>query len=155
MGEAPLEIPEQAGSYLLILQNPFPQRRRVGRLGYLSFPAGSYAYVGSAMGGLSKRVRRYFSDIKKPHWHIDALLPVFHVTDLWIFPSAARQECQLARYLSRFPNAIPVNGFGSTDCRCDSHLFFLKDMEKAPLFEAVKGALACREARIIRVPEVP
>ena len=98
------------------------------------------------MGGLSKRVGRYFSEIRKPFWHIDALIPVFHLSSLWLFPSSNRQECQIARLLSQASGATPIMGFGSTDCRCSSHLFHFANLEEMPLFLKIKKILNCRHA---------
>jgi len=127
----------------------------VGRLGSLEFPVGTYTYVGSAMGGLSKRVQRYLKPIRKPHWHIDTLVPLFRLRELWLFPSSKRQECEIARFLSRTPGITAVAGFGSTDCGCPSHLFHLSNTKKAPLFETVKGALDCGGAVVVSIPEAP
>jgi Uri superfamily endonuclease len=139
-------FPKEPGSYLLILDNPVRQRIAVGRLGLLSFEAGRYVYVGSAMGGLSRRVTRYMKTIEKPHWHIDTLLPVFHLHALYLFPSPIRLECRIARIVSKLSQSVPVPGFGSTDCRCLSHLFNITRIKKAPLFDILKGALQCRKA---------
>ena len=109
------------------------------------FPVGDYAYVGSAMGGLSKRIQRYLRPIRKPHWHIDSLIPLFRLTELWLFPSSKRQECEIARFLSQTSGVTPIVGFGSTDCTCPSHLFHLTDTKKAPLFKMTKRALDCKK----------
>ncbi|MDP7365075.1 MAG: DUF123 domain-containing protein, partial [Candidatus Latescibacteria bacterium] len=37
--------------------------------------------------------------------------------------SAQRQECQLAASVSRYAS-IAMKGFGSSDCSCDSHLYY-------------------------------
>ncbi len=142
----PSNIPQTPGSYVLVLRNPKPRVLKVGRLGSLAFPPGTYAYVGSAMGGLARRVRRYLKPIERPHWHIDALLPAFQPAALWLFPSPVRRECDVARLLARIPSITAVEGFGSTDCACPSHLFIITGIEKAPLFETLKGALSCPEA---------
>lgn len=98
------------------------------------------------MGGLSRRVSRYLREVERPHWHIDALLPIFRLQALYLFPSLDRQECQIAQFLAGIPHVTPILGFGSTDCRCVSHLFDITLIKDAPLFEGIKGALRCREA---------
>jgi Uri superfamily endonuclease len=150
-----LKIPNLPGSYVLTLNNPQRQILRAGRLGNIEFIPGAYAYVGSAMGGLSKRIQHYFKPIQRPHWHIDTLIPVFSLTALWLFPSPTRQECQIARLLSHIPGISYIRGFGSTDCNCLSHLFYLADIEKAPLFKRLKGALNCNGAVEIPILEAP
>ncbi len=134
----------------MILVNDRLRTLQIGRLGLLEFPPGTYAYVGSAMGGLAKRVSRYLKGVRRPHWHVDALLPVFRLDALWLFPSPKRQECEIARHLSRIPGIGFVRGFGSTDCTCPSHLFNMTGVKKAPLFEKLKGALKCPEALEVR-----
>ncbi len=103
------------------------------------------------MGGLSARVQRYLREIRRPHWHIDTLLPACRLTDLWLFPSSRRQECQIARLLSDTQAGYPIREFGSTDCGCPSHLFNISKIKKAPLFHAIKGALKCRNAVSLKV----
>lgn len=90
-----------------------------------ALPKGTYAYCGSAMGGLKKRISRHFKKKKKLHWHIDFLTVSSQVEVLgaWIF-EGKRIECDLAGIVSKFGR--PVSGFGSSDCRCESHLFLIK-----------------------------
>ncbi len=148
----PQKLPKKPGSYVLILKNSRVQTLTVRRLGQITFHAGFYAYVGSAMGGLSKRTSRYFKPIQKPHWHIDVLIPVFKISSLYLFPSDTRQECQTARLLLQAPGATPIMGFGSTDCHCPSHLFHFADLKKMPPFRKIKGILNCRDAVEISNP---
>ena len=101
------------------------------------------------MGGLKRRLTRYLRPIERPHWHVDALCSAFRLTAIWVFPSADRLECRIARLLTREPGLTPVPRFGSTDCRCSSHLFYMREKEKAPLFEKLKGALTCRNAQVL------
>jgi Uri superfamily endonuclease len=139
-------LPDKKGSYVLILRNNAVQTIRVGRLGGLNFQKGFYAYAGSAMGGLSKRVTRYLKEIRKPFWHIDAIMPRFKLMNLWLFPSDTRQECQIARLLSQAPGAASIKGFGSSDCPCFTHLFYFTDLKQTSLFLKIKETLDCKEA---------
>ncbi len=107
------------------------------------------------MGGLSKRISRYLKEIKRPHWHIDRLMPVFHLKAIWVFPSPIRQECYVAQIFAQTPGVSAIPGFGSTDCSCPSHLFTLKKNMEAPLFTNIKEALPCGKACKIVIPEVP
>jgi len=61
---------------VLILRLPCPATVNVGRLGRVRFPAGWYAYVGSAYGpgGLAARISRHLRPSKPSHWHLDYLL---------------------------------------------------------------------------------
>ena len=87
------------------------------------FGAGFYAYVGSAMNGIEQRVARHRRKDKRLHWHIDYLLKRGGIQDVVRLPSRRKTECQIAsEYAAEF---AAVHGFGSSDCRCPSHLFFL------------------------------
>ncbi len=62
------------GSYVLILELPKKSFITVGKLGIFMFLPGFYGYVGSAQGGLYRRLKRYLSSKRKKRWHIDYLL---------------------------------------------------------------------------------
>ena len=110
------------GSYILLIRLPEAQTMTIGSLSDVYFPQGYYAYVGSALGGIKARLSRHLNLNKKLHWHIDYLLPKASITDIIIGESEDRVECAIARALSAQFDSIP--GFGSSDCRCSSHLFF-------------------------------
>jgi Uri superfamily endonuclease len=116
------------GSYILLLELPEQREITVGRLGLITFPKGCYAYVGSALNGLKPRITRHLRKEKSRHWHIDCLLPEAEVWEIIIFPSEERRECLLAQSLALGFQAIP--GFGSSDCKCKSHLYFDGDRDK-------------------------
>jgi len=139
-------LPSRKGSYALILKNSSIQNIRVGRLGILNFREGFYAYTGSAMGGLSRRVSHYLKEIERPFWHIDAIIPRFKLTALWLFPSNTRQECQIAQLFSQETGATPIRGFGSSDCRCFTHLFYFSALNQKPLFLKLTEVLSCENA---------
>ncbi|MEM1689863.1 MAG: GIY-YIG nuclease family protein [Candidatus Hadarchaeales archaeon] len=108
------------GTYALFIQVPFDVEIVIGALGRKSFRAGYYVYVGSAMGGLKERVRRHLEKKKRMHWHVDYLLTRARVVD-FIF-AEGRGECEVARNLSS--RLQPIEGFGSSDCECQTHLFY-------------------------------
>jgi Uri superfamily endonuclease len=116
------------GSYILIMENGRNSRIRVGSPGTLFFPPGLYAYVGSAMRGLEARIDRHLRRQKKTFWHIDYFLKSRNVKIRQVYYrlSNRKEECEIARKLSRYGCA--VKGFGCSDCRCEGHLFRLKDM---------------------------
>ncbi|MEM2342070.1 MAG: GIY-YIG nuclease family protein [Candidatus Bathyarchaeia archaeon] len=103
---------------------------RVGRLGYLSFDNGIYAYVGSAQNNLKMRVARHFRKKKRIFWHIDHLLSSEHAKILEVFFKVApkAEECRTAETLRETGEAI--RGFGSSDCRCVSHLLKVSNYER-------------------------
>lgn len=99
----------------------------IGAVGRHSFQKGNYVYVGSAMKGLAGRISRHLRREKKFHWHIDYILSEARITGIYIFPNAAKQdECRLAKKIEEIADQMPVEKFGSSDCRCKTHLFFFK-----------------------------
>jgi sugar fermentation stimulation protein A len=112
------------GSYLLVLRVPRRMKLSVGRLGMVAFRAGFYVYVGSAMGGLERRMARHRRIAKRPHWHIDVLRAVAEFHSVLAIRASMRLECDIAQVL-RGIGEWNVPGFGSTDCHCETHLFGL------------------------------
>jgi Uri superfamily endonuclease len=113
---------QMGGIYLLMIRLHGPKWIQIGGLGHRFFRRGSYAYVGSARGGVSSRLNRHLKEEKRPHWHIDYLLRYAEIEVIVYGECASDKECVLANELSRSFRSIL--GFGSTDCRCTSHLFF-------------------------------
>jgi Uri superfamily endonuclease len=109
------------GSYILLMTLPEGSQIKAGRLADTYFPAGFYAYVGSAMGGFASRLNRHCKKNKKRHWHIDYLLERAALSDVILCETEVKVECAIAQALSRQFSSIP--GFGSSDCKCPSHLF--------------------------------
>lgn len=100
-------------------------------LGEIAFKKGCYLYVGSAMNSLESRVRRHLSNDKKKHWHIDYLLlnDISNVENVWVNVSDKKIECELAQEIMKNEEAVPK--FGCSDCKCESHLIYFENMEKA------------------------
>jgi len=95
---------------------------KIGKLDKMGFRKGFYAYVGSAMNGLENRIRRHFNKEKKLYWHIDWFLRSAKIKDVVYFETSNKMECKVAQALAkRFES---IKGFGSSDCKCTSHLFF-------------------------------
>ena len=112
------------GTYSLLIDLAAPAEIEVGALGEHRFDAGVYAYTGSALGagGFSRvdrhrRTARGEHDVR--HWHVDHLLghPDARI-DRVVRSVGADVECAVAE---RLP-AGPVDGFGASDCGCESHL---------------------------------
>jgi len=98
----------------------------IGRLGTIAFPAGYYAYVGSAHGpgGLAARLKHHFGQSPRPHWHIDYLKTRAAIVDVWMAAHRDRLECRWAGVLAHTDDSrTPAPGFGASDCTCTSHLF--------------------------------
>jgi Uri superfamily endonuclease len=119
------------GSYVLLIQLAEEQTITAGSLKAIRFPDGYYAYVGSALGGFKSRLNRHLQRNKRPHWHIDYLLHMASINGIILCESQDRIECTIARSLGGQFDSIP--GFGSSDCRCKSHLFFNTGEMKATI----------------------
>ena len=102
---------------------------KVGKLGVLNFDKGRYVYVGSAQSSLERRVERHMRKRKKRFWHIDYLLASGHVkiVDVFLKGGAKPEECRFAVELAK--GSLPVIGFGSSDCKCVSHLYKIDDYQ--------------------------
>jgi Uri superfamily endonuclease len=114
-----------SGTYVLLLRVAAAQTIDVGRLGALDVQRGTYTYVGSAFGpgGVHARVRRHWEGAAAPHWHIDYLRGVARLDRVWHTYDPERRECAWAQALRALPGAaIPMKGFGASDCRCTTHL---------------------------------
>lgn len=128
------------GTYSLIVHVPYELALSVGELGKIVFKPGYYAYIGSALGGLEKRVGRHLREEKKVYWHIDHLLIHVRAVDVIVARSEGRNECVVAKELA---DGLPsIRGFGSSDCRCESHLFYSPDFNDL-LRRVLSGFKAC------------
>ena len=116
------------GTYALLVHVPYDLAASVGELGIINFKAGYYAYIGSALGGLEARVGRHLRDEKKVHWHIDYLLTRARAVDVVQAQTRTKKECAVAKELTK--HLAPVQGFGSSDCKCESHLFYSSDFHE-------------------------
>lgn len=96
----------------------------IGKLGQFQFSKGYYIYVGSAKRSIRARVDRHLQVNKKKRWHIDYLRPYLQTQAVQTYPGT-EGECGLFQRLMREnKGTMPVKGFGSSDCRCFSHLFY-------------------------------
>lgn len=98
---------------------------KIGALGEKVFQPGTYVYIGSAMNSLESRVSRHFSSEKKLHWHIDYFTQEAEAVAWTGLVTDSSWECLLAETAAE--NSEPVDGFGSSDCDCNSHLFRISE----------------------------
>lgn len=122
-------INSDPGNYALVLASLKTGTMRIGRLGTLALQPGVYIYVGSAFGpgGLSARIKHHHQIATRPHWHIDYLRAVCDLAEVWFTTATGRHEHAWARAAARLPGAeTPMPGFGSSDCKCEAHLFWFK-----------------------------
>jgi len=111
------------GIYLLLIHIPKRMRINIGALGEIEFYEGYYVYVGSAQRNLKRRIERHMRKEKKLKWHIDYLLTQATLEDFEVYPLGKEYEDNIAyALLKRYPG---VKGFGSSDSRVGSHLFFI------------------------------
>jgi sugar fermentation stimulation protein A len=95
----------------------------VGNLGDIFFKKGFYIYVGSGMGNLEQRMNRHRRKRKNRHWHIDYLLEYAKLLNILPVRSSNRLECKIASAIRKITDSR-ILSFGSSDCSCDSHLFY-------------------------------
>jgi len=130
------------GTYTLVLERHSDGPIEVGALGHIDFPAGWYAYTGSALGpGGFSRVERHRAvasgENDARHWHVDYLLGADATSVETVVTTPAAIECPVAR---RLVDAVGEAGpaFGCSDCTCNSHLVGCADREE--LVAAVERA---------------
>jgi Uri superfamily endonuclease len=117
-----------SGAYQLILRLERPEIIVVGALGTYTFSPGTYIYTGRASRYLSKRIERHLQAEKRLRWHIDYLLKQAQIEGIRVYPDKAEQECSINNDTARSLRGIfPVPGFGSSDCRCISHLVLMPE----------------------------
>lgn len=124
------QLPDESGSYALVLELGRARNLKIGRLGEVTLPSGVYAYTGSAFGsgGLRSRLGRHLRGDGVKHWHIDYVRAAAKVQNCFYTVSDTRLECVWSQALAALPGAmIPVPGFGASDCRsgCGAHLIAL------------------------------
>lgn len=88
---------------------------------------GLYAYIGSAMNSLEKRICRHLSEQKKYHWHIDYLLKNSSILSVFIFPGQ-RKELEVSKEFAKYFTG--PKGFGSTDLAVETNLYRIDDLHK-------------------------
>jgi len=114
------------GSYLLILGLKKNKKIATGKLGEIYYPEGYYIYVGSQMKELQHRIERHLRKQKNKFWHIDYLREYADFVKALPVRSSLPLECHIANSMSGISDSAIVN-FGSSDCHCESHLFYMKN----------------------------
>ncbi len=116
------------GTYALVFKTKRNKRIIIGKLGTLNLQPGYYIYVGSAFGpgGLKARIGHHCKNSSRRHWHIDYLSEYLPPAEVWYTYDPTHREHHWSQVLAHARGAsIPLPGFGSSDCRCISHLYFL------------------------------
>lgn len=129
----PWEIVEREnrdrGAYILIIRLAGKRKLQIGGLGRITLRKGYYIYTGSALKGLSKRMERHRRTRKRVFWHIDYLREEGELRTIIPVRTEDRIECMMAERLRGMADWA-VDGFGSSDCTCGTHLF---GMEEDPM----------------------
>ena len=93
------------------------------------------------MGGLAGRIRRHLRRDKRLRWHIDYLTQEGTIIEVFWTEWPQRLECSWAHAATAVGGATPVvKGFGSSDCKCQTHLFYC---EEVPMVRELERALQC------------
>ncbi len=132
---------EGKGTYIIILHLPEEKNIEVGNLGKFRFTKGYYAYVGSAFGngGLQQRISHHISESENPHWHVDYLRKYAQPVEVWFTNSIKNMEHTWVKVLTNMPGGnFFLNGFGSSDCNCVSHLYYFGSL---PGFQSFKNLI--------------
>ncbi len=113
--------------YILIIQVSSDINVNIGAVGERAFAKGLYAYVGSAQTNMEQRVKRHLRIKKRKFWHIDYLLynAAAKIIKVFFKEGNKTEECKTAKSLSE--KSKPIDGFGCSDCKCKSHLFYIED----------------------------
>ena len=141
-------LPDHAGTYVLALKLLHPATVGAGRLGCFQFPAGWYAYAGSARGpgGLAARISRHLRSPKPLRWHVDYLRVYAQPVEVWSAIGIQKRECAWAEALARLPGAsIPAPRFGASDCHCPGHLIHLSELPDVVAFAHAVGEPVSQE----------
>jgi len=141
------------GTYALVLLSHSEKDIQVGRLGRLQLRPGFYVYVGSAFGpgGLKSRISHHENITNQPRWHIDYLRAMTDPQEVWFTYDSFRREHQWAEILARGRRAsTPLEGFGSSDCGCKSHLIFFHNRPSGKFFSG-KIHAQCRDHKRVHI----
>ncbi len=134
MIEIELVKESQRGVYQLLIHLKKDINIYIGNKGRNTFPKGYYIYTGSAKNGLRSRIKRHLRKEKKLFWHIDYFLRYGKIVDIFLYQNE-KTECRInQRVLSQKNAKIIMPKFGSSDCRCKTHLIYFKTKPKADIF---------------------
>jgi len=117
---------KNSGLYLLFIKVSKKQKITVRSGKIFDISPGYYIYIGSAKRNLSQRLKRHASKEKKLFWHIDFLLEKGKLLS-WSIVKDVKEECRLAEKIRCMYGAIPTIGFGCSDCKCESHLYYFRE----------------------------
>ncbi|MBU0898811.1 MAG: GIY-YIG nuclease family protein [Nanoarchaeota archaeon] len=116
------------GIYCLVLALRKDVKIPVGiRKKEYEFPKGFYCYVGSGMKSLESRIHRHQSKNKKKFWNIDYFLDYADIVAVKTIQTNKKIECKVSNIVKSVSEDRHIKGFGSSDCKCPTHLHYFKD----------------------------
>ena len=117
------------GTYLLLLECDKQAELSIGKLGNMTTEQGCYLYVGSAFGpgGIQARINHHSRIASRPHWHIDYLRAAAELMDAWCVYGIRCEHAWAYSLMQSEAAAMPLKGFGSSDCDCATHLFYFRN----------------------------
>lgn len=140
------------GIYILVIEVSKNVFISIGKKSVYDFKKGKYLYVGSALGpgknALENRINRHLKNSnpnkeenkndKSFHWHIDYLLDNENTNIEKVFYKEIKnpkkqdkeKECKTAEKIEKSLKPKLIKNFGSTDCKCKSHLFQVKNLKQ-------------------------
>ncbi|WP_062198145.1 GIY-YIG nuclease family protein [Massilibacterium senegalense] len=121
-----MNIPKHHTLYHLEVELLEGRTIQVGKLGTFFFQKGTYVYVGSAKKNIQARITRHMTKDKVKRWHIDYVTQyattIRHVT----YSGNEQTECELAKSIQKkLDGKVVVKKFGSSDCSCVTHFFYI------------------------------
>jgi Uri superfamily endonuclease len=122
-------VKSDCGTYIVVLKCSKAMKLPIGKSGTLAANRGYYVYIGSAFGpgGIKSRLRHHGKISSTPHWHIDYLRIETVIYKAYAFYSYKHRECDWAAVIAENSDSIePLKGFGSSDCKCRTHLYFFR-----------------------------
>ncbi len=137
-------LPSEPGVYILVIRvtNDICV---VTKAKTFNIRRGLYAYVGSALSGLRRRLTRYLRKPTRKHWHIDYLLEKASLLSVLYSLTENREvrpELELSRELEVLPLFEPVPGFGCSDLReVRSNLYRYKYEDYDSLLETLREVM--------------
>jgi Uri superfamily endonuclease len=126
------------GGYLLLIHLKYPLEVKT-RSKKFQLSSGWYVYVGSAMNTLLGRLHHHEGRKRKPFWHIDFLLQEADLRYAFLLPWNQPLESLISSRIS----GRPIPGFGASDVREDSHLFWYSEEYAAlsDVFETIHSLI--------------
>ncbi|MCJ7557740.1 MAG: GIY-YIG nuclease family protein [Gammaproteobacteria bacterium] len=146
MSRRSLNLPTCRGSYVLALSAVAARSVHAGALGERLLEAGVYLYVGSAFGpgGIKARLSRHLLGAQTLRWHVDYLRAHMLPVAAWYQPQTEPMEHLWAQVLGAGRGiTVAWPGFGASDCRCNTHLFYASVMPSLAGFKARLARVGC------------